>query len=121
MRFNGVTVSMPNGLYIFGGGYSAQLSDTFEYLPPGSNVWKLGSTQIPKGFTHGCAVRISDHELVLIGGRGEYLLFKYLTNKGMNAKGNPEVRPFFHFPIPRGIEFSTPRQQNCFNDKIASK
>ena len=80
MRFNGVTVSMPNGLYIFGGGYSAQLSDTFEYLPPGSNVWKLGSTQIPKGFTHGCAVKISDHELVLIGGRGEYLLFQYPTN-----------------------------------------
>ena len=72
MRFNGVTVSMPNGLYIFGGGYSAQLSDTFEFLPPGSNVWKLGSTRIPKGFTHGCAVKISDHELVLIGGRGEY-------------------------------------------------
>ena len=80
MRFNGVTVSMPNGLYIFGGGYSAPLSDTFEFLPPGSNVWKLGSTQIPKGFTNGCAVRISDHELVLIGGRGEYLLLKYLTN-----------------------------------------
>ena len=89
MRFNGVTVSMPNGLYIFGGGYSAPLSDTFEFLPPGSNVWKLGSTQIPKGFTNGCAVRISDHELVLIGGRGEYLIFKYLNNIGMNATGNP--------------------------------
>ena len=76
MRFNGAAVSMPNGLYIFGGGYSAQLSNTFEFLPQGSNVWKLGSTRIPKGFTQGCVVRISDHELLLIGGKGAYLLFR---------------------------------------------
>ena len=61
---------MPNGMYIFGGGRRSapRSEDTYEFLPRNSNSWQMGSVKIPKGFIMGCVVKISDDEVVLIGG-----------------------------------------------------
>ena len=65
-----VTVSMPNGVYMFGRKHNA-----WEWLPRGSKTWILGNPNPPRiqgavwTFDQGCAVKISNKELVLIGGR----------------------------------------------------
>ena len=58
---------MPNGMYIFGGGRKGTEA-TYEFLPRNSNSWQMGSVKIPKGFIMGCVVKISEDEVLLIGG-----------------------------------------------------
>ena len=57
---------MPNGVYIFGGFSSPATSD---FLPKNNNVWQAGPT-IPNGFQDGCSLKISEEEILLIGGSG---------------------------------------------------
>ena len=56
-------VTMPNETYIFGGKFSR----TSEFLR--NDVWQEGP-MIPNGFQQGCGVKISPHEIILIGGEG---------------------------------------------------
>ena len=56
---------MPNGAYIFGGEDYPTASD---FLPKSSMIWEHGPDIPDEGIQHGCGVRISDTELVLIGG-----------------------------------------------------
>ena len=74
-RSLGTAISMPNGIYYFGGVHSPETS---EFLPTGKENWVQGPT-IPKpGFEIGSGVRISDAELLLLGGRGsESRILKY--------------------------------------------
>ena len=60
------TVSMPGGVYIFGGDYDSRT--TWEWLPKGTNQWQSGNSSIPGGFWRGCAVKINNYEILLIGG-----------------------------------------------------
>ena len=59
-------VTTQEATFIFGGYYS---KTTYEYLPKDSTKWLLGKTEIPGGFTEGCAVN-SGQEICLIGGAG---------------------------------------------------
>ena len=56
---------MPDGAYIFGGEDYPTASD---FLPKSSMIWVHGPDIPDEGIQHGCGVRISDTELVLIGG-----------------------------------------------------
>ena len=56
---------MPDGIYIFGGSYSGTTSD---FLPKFSNIWEVGPEIPGYGITDGCGVKISNTEIVLIGG-----------------------------------------------------
>lgn len=60
-------VVMKEGIFIFGGEDSKY---TWEWLPNnGSSHWILGDSDIPSpGFNSGCAVKISEIEIALIGG-----------------------------------------------------
>ena len=58
-------VSMPTGVFIFGGEES---KTTWEWLPSGTKVWKNGGTIPGSGFREGCAVQTSKNEIALIGG-----------------------------------------------------
>jgi len=71
---------MPGGIFLFGGFYS---HTTWEWLPSGINQWQSGNTSIPGkfGFYEGCAVKINDAEILLIGGAGTYKrVLKFNTN-----------------------------------------
>ena len=57
-------VTMPNGVYIFGGKRNPKTS---EFLPNESNSWQTGPI-IPNGHERGCAIKVSDFEVILIGG-----------------------------------------------------
>ena len=65
-------VSMPEGIFIFGGNPWSSLSGaeslTWEWLPSGTNQWQSGDTTIQSGFLMGCAVKINDTYILLIGG-----------------------------------------------------
>ena len=63
-RYHASAVTMPNGVYIFGGGSS---KTTSEFLPNGSTTWQPGPV-IPDGHKDGCSVKILDLEILLIGG-----------------------------------------------------
>ena len=53
--------------FIFGDEYLNM--KTYEYLPKDSTKWLMGKTEIPGGFTCGCAIAVkSDQEIWLIGG-----------------------------------------------------
>ena len=44
-------------------------SKTYEYLPKDSTTWLMGQTDIPGGFSDGCAIAVkSEQEICLIGG-----------------------------------------------------
>ena len=58
-----------HGSFIFGGKMS---KTTYEYMPTMTKIWKLGKMNLPKGFSHGCAVTISEDEILLIGGMGRF-------------------------------------------------
>ena len=58
------SVTMPDGVYIFGGTRNPKTS---EFLPNESNSWQIGP-EIPNGHERGCAIKISDFEVILIGG-----------------------------------------------------
>ena len=73
-------VSMPGGIFVFGGWVSHR---TWEWLPSsGTNQWQSGNTNIPGGgFDRGCAVKINDAEILLIGGYETFKrVFKFNTN-----------------------------------------
>ena len=58
---------MKQGVFIFGGWDSP--NTTWEWLPNGSSQWKNGTNQIPSpGFKQGCAVKISENVIALVGG-----------------------------------------------------
>lgn len=60
-------VSLKNGVFIFGGEWS---KTTWEWLPKGSSEWTIGISKIPSlGFAAGCAVKVSEHVIALIGGQ----------------------------------------------------
>jgi N-acetylneuraminic acid mutarotase len=63
-RVYATSVTMPNGVYIFGGSESPTTTD---FLPKNSGVWQAGPS-IPNGFKRGCGVQISQEVLLLIGG-----------------------------------------------------
>ena len=63
-RNQAVVVSMDYGIYIFGGLGSDK---TTEFLSKGSKTWS-GSTNIPGGVYSACGLRISDLDIILIGG-----------------------------------------------------
>ena len=65
-RIGAAVVQMKDGVYIFGG-YKTGGFNTSEFLTHDSDVWEQGP-DIPYGFQNGCGVRISDTELLLIGG-----------------------------------------------------
>ena len=64
IRLHASALTMPNGVYLFGGHGS---QTTSEFLPNGSNTWQPGP-DIPDGHYRGCSVKISDFEILLIGG-----------------------------------------------------
>ena len=70
-RINSVIISMPDGMYIFGG--TKDPKNTIEFLPNESKVWKLLPTCIPQlphkpntGYRFGVA--ISSTEILIMGG-----------------------------------------------------
>ena len=78
-RYLATSVTMPNGVYIFGGSKSPTTTD---FLPKNSGVWQAGPS-IPNGFKLGCGVQISQEVLLLIGGYGTWdrlLEFNTRTN-----------------------------------------
>lgn len=67
VRSFSTAVTMANGVYIFGGESSPTTSD---FLPKNNNgVWQAGPA-IPNGFKWGCGLKISEEEILLIGGQG---------------------------------------------------
>ena len=61
-------VTTANGTFIFGGGPGC-IGQSFEFLPKKSNMWELGSTNIPVEFDGGCAVLVPEmNAILLIGG-----------------------------------------------------
>ena len=65
-RFWDSAVTTQTATFLFGGEDSRR---TYEYLPQGSTTWLMGKTEIPGGFSNGCAIAVkSDQEILLIGG-----------------------------------------------------
>ena len=60
--------TLQSASFLFGGFVS---KETYEYLPKGSETWLMGKTEIPGGFSDGCAIAVqSKQEIWLIGGTG---------------------------------------------------
>ena len=79
-RFDHSAVTAQTNLFIFGGMKSAT---TYEYLLKDTNMWLPGKTEIPKGFSKGCAIAVkSEQEIWLIGGYGSP------NNLGLPSKEN---------------------------------
>ena len=72
-RYHSSAVTMPNGVYIFGGEGSSYKS---EFLPNGSNIWKEGPQIEGSGITHGCIAKLSDTEIILIGSKTDMEMIK---------------------------------------------
>ena len=66
-RSHSTAITMKDTTFIFGGFYS---QNTSEILRHGDDMWVQGPP-IPFDFEYGCGVKISDNELVLIGGGHE--------------------------------------------------
>lgn len=66
-RWFATAINMPDGLYVFGGLRGSRKWS--EKLPKENNnkKWEFNE-EIPDGFSDGCGVKISDEELLLIGG-----------------------------------------------------
>ena len=73
-RYRASAVSMKNGVYIFSGD---KTKNTWEWLPDGENKWQIGTCSIPNTFEEGCAVKINDEEILLIGG---WQTFQHVLN-----------------------------------------
>ena len=74
---------MPDGVYIFGG-YEWYSIETSDFLPKFSNIWEAGPEIPGNGIAYGCGVKISNTEIVLIGGNAfgsasRNLVIKYNT------------------------------------------
>ena len=79
-RFDHSAVTAQTNLFIFGGMKSAT---TYEYLLKDTTMWLPGKTEIPKGFSKGCAIAVkSEQEIWLIGGYGSP------NNLGLPSKEN---------------------------------
>jgi len=68
-------VSMEDGNYVFG---EASGKTTSDYLPKNSNTWQVGPKLPGDYIWHGCVVRISNEEFVVLGGVDSY---RYTSNK----------------------------------------
>ena len=84
IRVHSSIITMPNGVYIFGGAKQSFPIDSSEFLPNGSEEWQIGP-KIPLQGTFGASgVAISKDEILLSGGRGKLidkiLIFKISTN-----------------------------------------
>ena len=84
IRSGSAAVTMAYGVYIFGGSESPTTS---EYLPKNSNVWQAGPT-IPNGFMNGCGLKISEGEILLIGGNGSLNRILNFNTKTLSRHGN---------------------------------
>ena len=62
---SGVTMPLPTGVYLFGGWADPTTS---VFLPNGSTTWQTGPNIPDGGLKQGCSVKISDFEIMLIGG-----------------------------------------------------
>ena len=92
MRIYSSMITMPNGVYIFGGAkhpLPKELTpenashDTSEFLPNGSGEWQLGPKIPLHGLYGASGVAISNDEILLSGGRhfsNRILIFKISTN-----------------------------------------
>ena len=78
-RVNSASVTMANGIYIFGGDFSPITSD---FMPQNNKgVWQAGPLIPHHGFARGCGVQISPEELLLIGGLEDRIIkFNTRTN-----------------------------------------
>ena len=66
LQSNQPLVATKTTKFLFGGYRSG---NTYEYLPKGSYSWLTGWTEIPGGFSHGCAIAVeSGQEIWLLGG-----------------------------------------------------
>ena len=73
-------VSMPEGIFIFGGHPWSWSHSPWEWLPSGTNQWQSGDTIIESGFSTGCAVEINETDILLIGGyTSRYRVLKFDT------------------------------------------
>ena len=84
IRVHSSIITMPNGVYIFGGAKHPFPIDSSEFLPNGCEEWQIGP-KIPLQGTFGASgVAISKDEILLSGGRGKVidkmLIFKISTN-----------------------------------------
>jgi len=112
-RWKATAINMPNGLYIFGGHKdSRKLS---EFLPKENNTkeWQKTYVFIPDGFSDGCGVKISDEELLLIGGLGKGHTTGY-SDRVLNY--NIKTKAFTNWPR---LNFRR-RSHSCtlLNDKV---
>ena len=63
-------VSLPKGLLLLGGDGSGG-SSTSSFLPTGTNSWEAGPELPRGGAEESCAVMISDHQFLIIGGSND--------------------------------------------------
>ena len=83
-RYRATSITMPNGVFIFGGQYSPT---TYEYLAKNDKLWQEVSGSIPNGFQDGCGVRLNNNEVALVGGEDtDRRILKYNTATNMFKK-----------------------------------
>ena len=87
-RFSAYAMTMSNGVYLFGGEF---LPGKNEFLPDGSKIWKAGSL-IPKKSTFGCSVKISDFDVIVLGGMGTEKRIVKLNTKTNDWKTIGELK-----------------------------
>ena len=82
--------------YIFGGGGKSKY--TSEYLDSESQQWQRGP-DIPSGMKFGCGVRVSETELVLIGGLSTLnrtIMLNIITNEWINLPVTLTQGRYYH-------------------------
>ena len=94
-RSLGTAISMPNGVYYFGGVFSPETS---EFLATGEKNWVQGPAIPNPGLKCGSGVKISDTELLLLGGVGsENRVLKYnIENRQWTRLNDMIVRRYYH-------------------------
>ena len=65
-RCSAIAITMPDGIYVFGG--CGIHSTTSEFLPNGSKIWEKGPEIPDPGLWDACGIKVSDEELLIIGG-----------------------------------------------------
>ena len=65
-RINSSAITMPDGVYVFGG-VDFNYHKESEFLPNGSSTWQPGPKIPGLGVAASTVVKISEHELVIIG------------------------------------------------------
>ena len=86
-RAYGVGISMPNGVYLFGGIDGPNADETLvtsDFLPAFGDKWEEGPVIPNPGIWAACGAKISDTELVLIGGYdSKEKVLKFNTETGL--------------------------------------